>query len=131
VDGTVAAAGLYTNCDGIVQAHLGAMRREYMKISPTRLLDDTARLWAHANGARLFHLGGGVGGREDSLFQYKASFSDRRHQYSTWRWIVDAETYRDLCEQQRRRDEGMGTNVEPGDYFPAYRRKMEPESSDS
>jgi hypothetical protein len=131
VDGSVAAAGLYTSCDGIVQAHLGAMRREYMKISPTRLLDDTARLWAHESGARVFHLGGGVGGQEDSLFRYKAGFSDRRHQFSTWRWIVDAEIYRDLCEHQGRRDERQRPGVVAGDYFPAYRRPMEPRSSGS
>ena len=122
VDGSVAAAGLYTICDGIVQAHLGALRREYMKLSPTRLLDDTARLWAHESGARVFHLGGGVGGQEDSLFQYKAGFSDRRHRAATWRWIVEAEIYRELCEHRQRRDERQGLSVAAGDYFPAYRR---------
>jgi hypothetical protein len=126
VDGSVAAAGLYTICDGIVQAHLGAMRREYMKLSPTRLLDDTARLWAYHSGARVFHLGGGVGGQEDSLFQYKAGFSDRRHRFATWRWIVEAEIYRELCERRQRRDERQGLSVVADGYFPAYRRPTEP-----
>jgi len=119
VDGRVAAAGLYTICDGIVQAHLGAVRREYAKVSPTRLLDDTARRWAAASGARVFHLGGGVGGREDSLFQYKAGFSDRRHQFSIWRWVVDPIAYRELCEQ--RGSPGVRGDPERSDYFPAYR----------
>ena len=125
VDGTVAAAGLYTICDGIVQAHLGAMRREYMYLSPTRLVDDTARLWAHEEGARVFHLGGGVGGREDSLFQYKAGFSDRRHQFATWRWIIEVATYRELSEHRQRRDQPQGGGLAAGDYFPAYRRPTE------
>ena len=129
VDGSVAAAGLYTICDGIAQAHLGGMRREYMKLSPTRLLDDTARLWAHESGARVFHLGGGVGGQEDSLFQYKAGFSDRRHQFATWRWILEAETYRELCEHRQRLDERQGLSAVAGDYFPAYRRPTEPKLS--
>lgn len=128
VDGSVAAAGLYTSCDGIVQAHLGAMRREYMKISPTRLLDDTARLWGHESGARVFHLGGGVGGQEDSLFRYKAGFSDRRHRFATWRWIVNAEIYRELCERRQRRDPRQASSVATGDYFPGYRRPTEPQS---
>ena len=131
VDGSVAAAGLYTSCDGIVQAHLGAMRREYMKISPTRLLDDTARLWAHESGARVFHLGGGVGGQEDSLFRYKAGFSDRRHRFATWRWIVNAEIYRELCERRQHRDQRQASSVATGDYFPGYRRPTEPQSSSS
>jgi hypothetical protein len=127
IDGSVAAAGLYTLCDGIVQAHLGGMRSEYMKLSPTRLLDDTARLWGHASGARVFHLGGGVGGREDSLFQYKTGFSDRRHQFRTWRWIVEPEIYRELCARRHRSDEQQGVTAGAGDFFPAYRRAADPE----
>lgn len=123
--GNVAAAGLYTICDGIVQAHLGAMRRDYMKLSPTRLVDDTARIWAYESGARVFHLGGGVRGQDDSLFQYKAGFSDRRHAFATWRWILDDEVYRELCEQRQRRDERQGRSLAADEYFPAYRRPTE------
>lgn len=127
VDGKVAAAGLYTNCDGIVQAHLGALRADYSRLSPTRFLDDTARRWAVEAGARVFHLGGGVGGREDSLFRYKAGFSSRRHQYATWRWIVDVVAYEDLCERRGRLDERLGSRAGGEGYFPAYRRLAEPE----
>lgn len=121
VDGEVAAAGLYTLCDGIVQAHLGGLRAEHFRLSPTRLLDDTVRLWAIERGATVFHLGGGVGGQQDSLFGYKAGFSDRRHVYRTWRWIVDPDAYRELSRR------GAGRVAAPdgegaGDWFPAYRR---------
>jgi lipid II:glycine glycyltransferase (peptidoglycan interpeptide bridge formation enzyme) len=120
VDGRVAAAGLFTLCRGIVQAHLGGSRQAFASMSPGRVVDDTARRWAHEAGARVFHLGGGVGGRQDSLFQYKAGFSDRRHQFATWRWIVDEAAYADLCERH-----GAGTgeaSPEDSDFFPAYRR---------
>jgi hypothetical protein len=120
VDGRMAAGGLFTRCDGIVQAHLGAMRAEYVALSPVRLVDDTARRWAAESGARVFHLGGGVGGREDSLFQYKAGFSDRRHLQSTWRWIVDGGLYEQLTKE-RPGAQGPGGH-QPDDYFPAYRR---------
>ena len=126
LDGKVAAAGLYTICDGIVQAHLGAMDRAYARLSPTRLLDDTARRWAFEAGARVFHLGGGVGGQEDSLFRYKTGFSDRRHQFSTWRWIVDALAYRELCERRGLLDSSPGISAVADGYFPAYRRPAEP-----
>ncbi len=112
------AAGLYTICDGIVQAHLGATRSAYAKLSPTRLLDDTVRRWAHEAGARVFHLGGGVGGHEDSLFEYKASFSSRRHRFETWRWVVNAPAYRELCARSGRADAMAVGNDE---YFPGYR----------
>ena len=125
VDGKAAAAGVYTICDGIVQAHLGGLRQEYARLSPVRFLDDTARRWAVEAGAWVFHLGGGVGGQEDSLFQYKAGFSDRRHQFETWRWVVDPPGYRELCERWERLE---GHHRRPGeeDYFPAYRRPAQP-----
>jgi hypothetical protein len=124
LDGNVVAGGLFTLCDGIVQAHLGATADAYLKLSPTRLVDDTARRWAHESGARVFHLGGGVAGREDSLFRYKASFSDRRHEFAIWRWVIDEAAYEELCARQARPgDHGAGTS-ETG-YFPAYRRPNE------
>ena len=127
-DGRAAAAGLFTICDGIVQAHLGGSRAEYAALSPVRLLDDTARRWAFEAGARVFHLGGGVGGRADSLFQYKAGFSSRRHYFATWRWIVDAPVYRELSD--RRTHTAGPAAADDGDeaYFPAYRRPPETRS---
>ena len=130
VDGEVVAAGLYTICDGIVQAHLGALKREYLKLSPTRLLDDTARRWAYESGARAFHLGGGVGGQQDSLFMYKAGFSDRRHEFATWRWIVDTGAYQALCDRRDRVDGGLTPEPAAGEFFPAYRRPPAPTVTD-
>jgi hypothetical protein len=122
VDGKASAAGLFTICDGIVQAHLGGSRMEHAALSPTRVVDDTARRWAAAAGARVFHLGGGVGGRDDSLFRYKAAFSDRRHRFTTWRWVVDASAYRELCEMRVRSDGEDATRPGGEAYFPCYRR---------
>jgi hypothetical protein len=125
VDGRATAAGLFTICDGIVQAHLGGSRMEHADLSPTRLVDDTARRWAFEAGARVLHLGGGVGGREDSLFRYKAGFSDRRHRFTTWRWVVDAAAYRELCEL-RVRGNGRDAACDGGEaFFPCYRRPLE------
>ncbi len=122
VDGKIAAAGLFTICDGVVQYHLGGTRDEFLKLSPMALIFDTARLWAIEAGARVLHLGGGVGGaKEDSLFHYKAGFSDRRHDFATWRWVVAPEIYRELCERQTRRNELQGLEPTSADYFPAYR----------
>jgi pyridoxal phosphate-dependent aminotransferase EpsN len=117
----LAAAGLFTICDGIVQYHLGGTRDEFLKLSPMPLIFDTVRLWASEIGAHVFHLGGGVGAKEDSLFHYKAGFSDRRHNFATWRWIVAPEVYRDLCERQTRMNKLQGLEPALADYFPAYR----------
>jgi dTDP-4-amino-4,6-dideoxygalactose transaminase len=121
IEGRAAAAGLFTICDGIVQYHLGGTRSEFLKLSPLALIFDAVRLWANEIGARAFHLGGGVGAKEDSLFHYKAGYSDRRHSFGTWRWVVVPRIYRELCERQARRNGLQGLEPASADYFPAYR----------
>ena len=122
VDGKAAAAGLFTIRDGVVQYHFGGTRNEFLNLSPMALIFDTVRLWANDVGGRVLHLGGGVGGaKDDSLFHYKAGFSDRRHNFATWRWIVGPEIYRALCERRARMNELQGLEPASSDYFPAYR----------
>ena len=75
---------------------------------------DAACDWAGGLGARWMHLGGGVGGAEDSLFRFKAGFSPRRHRFETWRWIVDPHAYERRC-----RHANVGADES---FFPAYRR---------
>lgn len=113
-DGQVLAGGVFTLCDGIVQYHLGGTRNSALKLSPITVVFDSVRLWAMENGARVFHLGGGVGAREDSLFVFKGTFSDVRHQFSTWRCILAPELYARLCES-------CGINPAQTGFFPAYR----------
>jgi dTDP-4-amino-4,6-dideoxygalactose transaminase len=122
IGGKAAAGGLFTSCDGIVQYHLAGTRDEFIKLSPMLLVIETARLWANEIGARVLHLGGGVGANEDSLFRHKAGFSDQRHNFTTWRWIVAPEIYRELCERQARMNEPQGLEPALADYFPVYRR---------
>jgi carbamoyl-phosphate synthase large subunit len=120
-DGEVAAATICTNCAGIVQDHLGGTRDAFLKFSPDRLVVDTERSWAKQSGARVFHLGGGVGAHEDSVFQYKAAFSNRRHIFQTWQWILQPEIYEQLCAQKARWNTANGLVSVSAGYFPAYR----------
>jgi lipid II:glycine glycyltransferase (peptidoglycan interpeptide bridge formation enzyme) len=120
-DGQVAAATLCTLCDGIVQDHLGGTRDAFLKFSPDRLVVHTERMWAKAAGARVFHLGGGVGAQEDSLFRYKAGFSPRRHVFGTWRWILQPEVYAELTRARRLADAAQNLRPISEHYFPAYR----------
>lgn len=116
-DGGVIAGGLFTICNGIVQYHLGGTRDADLRLSPTCLIFDAVRAWACEQGARVFHLGGGVGSSRDSLFSFKAGFSNRRHRFSTWRWIVDDSAYQALCEQRAARNGAAASE----DFFPRYR----------
>lgn len=122
----IAAAGLFSACNGIVQNYLTGTRDEFVEYSPMTMMTDTVRLWANEIGARVFHLGGGVGSKEDSLFHHKAGFSGRRHDFTTWRCIVAPEVYRELCEQWARMNELQGLQAASADYFPAYRCPVVP-----
>ena len=111
----VVAGGLFIECNGIVQYHLGATRDAYLKLAPMKLIFETVRTWANERGGMTaFHLGGGVGGAEDSLFNFKAGFSDRRHPFRVWRWVPSPAAYEQLCAARG----GAGV---AGSYFPAYR----------
>ena len=109
-DGEVISGGLFTLCEGIVQYHLGGTRNTALKLSPMVLMFETVRRWANENGAHTFHLGGGVGAKTDSLFQFKAHFSRQRHEFVTWRWIVAPEAYRELSVRKHRLE--FGTRAE-------------------
>ncbi|MFC4639976.1 GNAT family N-acetyltransferase [Deinococcus hohokamensis] len=112
-NGEVVCAGLFTFCQGIVQYHLSGTRDAALSMGPSRLMLDTVRLWGMERGAQVLHLGGGVGGQRDSLFEFKAGFSKREHAFKLWRWVVDPRIYADLC---------LASLCPPeSSFFPAYR----------
>jgi len=118
-EGTVAAAGLFTEWDGIVEWYLVGTDVEFIAQSPSKVLVDSAIEWAGARGNRVLHLGGGRGGDRDSLLWFKGRFSPRRHSFSTGRWILEPEQYADLVAA-RRLAAGDRIRFDPG-FFPAYR----------
>jgi len=120
MEGQVICGGLFVVCDGIVQYHLAGSKGEFLQLASMKLVIDHVRAWANGQKAHTFHLGGGVGSRIDSLFDFKAGFSKRRHEFRTWQWIVSAETYERLCAEKAHwnRENQLGSSP---DYFPAYR----------
>ena len=81
------------------------------------LVLDFARNWAKDRGNDVLHLGGGVGSRNDSLFEFKAGFSKTRHDFVTWHLVFMPDVYDDL---EKKRDSILGPAEDVG-YFPAYR----------
>jgi len=117
----VAAASLATLCEDIAQDHLGGTSDEFLDDSPDRLVVDTECAWARAMGARVLHLGGGVGSQNDSVFHYKAGFSPRRHTFSIWCHVVFREVYDELCDDRAHFNSIHGLIDASPEYFPAYR----------
>ena len=106
---------LFTICNGIVQPHLSATHDEYLRWSPLKLVWDHIRIDAVEKNARWMHLGGGVGGTDDSLFQFKAQFSNLRFIFKTWRYIHNEEVYTRLVSEK------YPDNIPFSSFFPLYR----------
>jgi hypothetical protein len=120
-EGSAISGSIFIGCDGILQYHLSGTRDDFTRLAPSKLIIETARKWARARGFSVFHLGGGVGTQVDSLFRFKAGFSDRRHDFTTWRCVIAPEIYERFCEARRRWNEQRGLEPVSTDYFPAYR----------
>jgi len=117
----VMSAGIFVRCEGTVEYHLGGTSRSEIKHSPMKLLLDTARHWAYEKGVKAFHLGGGVGSHEDSLFSFKKGFSGRMHFFRTWRWVVLPSVYEQLTALHGRWLADRGYPKPAEDFFPQYR----------
>lgn len=109
--GEAAAGGLFTLVDGLMQFHLAGTAPAWRRAGPGKLMllhmRDQARAW----GARILHLGGGVGCAEDSLAFFKQGFSALRATFSTLRLVLLPGPYRELS--------GAVPAAPP--FFPAYR----------
>ncbi len=117
-EGKMVAGGLFSMVNDIVQLHLSGTADEYCRYGPSKLMIHEIALASRAAGARILHLGGGVGGRRDSLFEFKAAFSPVRHPYRTFRMILQEERYREYCQDWRKE---RGNDAVNSDYFPLYR----------
>lgn len=116
-DETVAAAGLFVEASGIVQFHLAGTDAAFTRAEPTKLMIQFVTGWARERGNRHFHLGGGVGCRDDSLLHFKLGFSPRRQPFHTLRAVIDEPEYRRLVKAH---DPSLDPGMLEG-YFPAYR----------
>ena len=122
VGGAVAAAGLFAETDGIVQYHLSASDSAFSQHRPTKLMLHFVRDWAKDRGNRRMHLGGGVGGRQDALFRFKAGFSHARHPFRTLRMVLDEAAYAAIVHAH---DATLDPHRLDG-FFPLYRRPAAP-----
>lgn len=113
----VVASAILIAYRSIGHLYLSASDDEFAHLSPSKLMTHDSAMWARQRGVRCFHMGGGRGNSNDSLFSFKASFSPQRFSFHTGRWVLEAEQYENLTE--RRRLEAGGELA--GDYFPSYR----------
>jgi hypothetical protein len=112
----VVGGNTFFEYDGICTGYVSSTRRAKNRYAD-ELLYDEVRQWCRQRGNRVFHLGGGRGGSNDSLFSYKAGFSPCRHPFHTWRVVADPVAYAQLMRDRR-------PEADPADVsgsFPPYR----------
>ncbi|GHU74585.1 hypothetical protein FACS189413_19330 [Bacteroidia bacterium] len=108
----IVSGSLCTFTCGIMQAHLNATRNDFLPQSPLKLVLDFARHEGMNRGMKLLHLGGGKGGSNDSLFEFKSRFSHQHFQFRIWRYIHNPIVYNELTQAK---------SIIVSDFFPAYR----------
>jgi serine/alanine adding enzyme len=113
-EGEVVATALCFATPPWLHYHLGATTDRGRAFGASNLLFYEAAAWARERGFERFHLGGGVGAREDSLLTFKRRFdpSGGLLDFAVGKAVHDPDAYRALT--------GRG----PGDlggFFPAYR----------
>jgi len=92
--------------------HLGASSDAGRKLGASTLLFLEAARWAQELGYTRFHLGGGVGGARDSLYEFKLRFDPGGEvEAAIGKAVHDEEAYRRL----------VGPDAGLDGFFPAYR----------
>ena len=114
----IIAMSIMIFANGKMHYHLSGSRYEYRKLAASNLLLYKAALWGHSQGFKLFHLGGGVGSEEDSLYKFKAAFNKHSNtQFSIGKQIFNIEAYEKLIQKRKSLDPSF---IETS-FFPAYR----------
>jgi hypothetical protein len=110
-DGELLASVLCFASKPWLHYHLGASSDDGRRLGASNLVLYEAASWGRAQGFELFHLGGGVGGQEDSLYEFKRRFDpDAEREFAIGKAIHDEAAYRELAD---------GAPLDG--FFPAYR----------
>lgn len=113
--------------------HLGASDIDYRHLAPTNFLFYETACWGCENGYKTFHLGGGLGSSEDSLYKFKSAFNRKSdNTFAIGRKIFDEEKYEELINMRKSEvlrtcDAKNSTELSADadtDYFPKYRAEF-------
>lgn len=120
--GQTLALGLFAFSGGIVQYLFSGVDERLNQPHATKLMMVFVRDWAKAAGERLFHLGGGVGGSDDALSQFKRGFTRHSSPFRSWRFVSDAQAYACYLRAWEQLADAMAESMDG--YFPAYRKPL-------
>lgn len=114
-NGEIIASSIILKCNGYLTYHFSGFITKYGTLAATNLLLYEVAKYGANNGYKTFHLGGGVGSKQDNLYKFKKSFyRGEDYQYSIGKKIFDESLYNKLVS--------MRINEEKRDnFFPLYR----------
>ena len=121
-EGEVMCAGLFTRVGGILQDHLSGTAENFARQAPMKLLLAEMRGWAVGQGIACFHLGGGLGGGRDSLYEFKQQFGGTQWPFRTVSVIHDNEAHAVECSW--RSEQAGGMSLPDTGFFPLYRAPL-------
>lgn len=116
--GKVIAAALFFGAGPYMAYHLAASDFRFRAFCANELIVWRTALWGKEQGFQFLNLGGGVGGAEDSLFQFKSSFTPARRPAFLGKVIHDQEAYQKLTKDWEARSGRLAAQTS---FFPAYR----------
>ena len=118
-DGQIIAMSIILYGNKQMHYHLSGSLIEYRNLAPSNLLLYKAALWGYEHEFKTFHLGGGVGSGEDSLYKFKAAFNKNSDfQFSIGKQVFDQTKYDELVGIRKDKDPNFN---ETSSFFPLYR----------
>jgi hypothetical protein len=118
LDGTVAAAGMFSREDGTAGYLYSGTLNEALPLSPLKLLLWEVACQLQDDGVKILHLGG-TPSRGDSLHKFKVGFSSNLHNVASWRVVTDTARYQQLSLLAVQR--AGESEFHQSGFFPAYR----------
>ena len=113
-EGVKVAASIFIVTNDLMQYYLSGSDYAYRNLSASKAIIARAHELAEELGVRSLILGGGVGSERDSLFKFKAGFSNNFKPFYVVKKVLSEKRYESLCSTK---------NVSPqvAGFFPPYR----------
>lgn len=111
----IIAGTILFKCKHIIQAHLSASKKEYLDLSPVKYLWYEISKTGKDEGYKYFHLGGGFGGKDDKLFEFKSHFTKQKYKFTIWQYIHNKDAYNTLISENK------VVKYIDSSFFPLYR----------
>ncbi|GMQ54746.1 peptidoglycan bridge formation glycyltransferase FemA/FemB family protein [Halopseudomonas aestusnigri] len=113
-EGAKIAASMFIVANNIMQYYLSGTDYRFRNLAASKAIIAKAHELADEMGLSCLILGGGVGSSKDSLFRFKAGFSDNYQPFYVIKKVLDEEIYRGLCADKE-------VSTDTAGHFPPYR----------